>query len=110
MHGSSGHLSDLARFSLLYALVRPPLCSIEQLATTSKLGGIRQAAKQFLFLGIAVTKLQPPGQLTPPERSHRTRLTLTACVSEEHMHLGCVCMCVTLSVFVSHVWSEGDKA
>lgn len=50
------------------------LCSVVLPATTSKLGGNGEAAKQFLFLGIAVTKLQPLGQLNPPERYWRTRL------------------------------------
>lgn len=78
----------LFSFALLTAvhLVKPHLCSTELLTTTSKLGGIRGAAKQFLFLGTAVTKLQPLGQLTPPECLYQTRLT--ACLSEECMNWG----------------------
>lgn len=86
------------RSALCSALVKPHLCSTEQLTTTSKLGGIRGAAKVFLFLGTAVTKLQPLGQLTPPESSYQTRLT--ASVSEEHINWGRVC--VRVFVFIWH--------
>lgn len=54
------------------------LCSL-QFATTSKLGGLRGAAKGDLFLGAAVTKLQPLGYLTPPGACCRTPPS-SACV------------------------------
>lgn len=90
-----------SRSALCSALVRPGLCTVEQLATTSKLGGNSKAAKQFLFLGTAVTKLQLLVLLTPPEQSYQTRLEVTVrehCASVLYVYLGCVCARLSVCV------------
>lgn len=66
--------------------------STELLATTSK----RSRSCQFLFLGTAVTKLQPPGQLTPPERPLWDPPKFNFC---------CLSTCVCVNVCPS-VWTE----
>lgn len=60
-----------------------------------------RSCQRVSFLGTEVTKLQPLVQLTPPGCAYRTRLAVTACVSERVQELEgggclCVCSCVTL--------------
>lgn len=75
--GSSAHRHGSCRSAATFDWIGFCCCSVfsaealvsakaEQLSTTSKPGGNSEAAKQFLFLGQVVTKLQPLGQLTPP--------------------------------------------